>query len=205
MYLITYMKIVVFDFDLTLTYEHTGGEPNIEDTLKYFNNCGNNGGKYLIEMLHFLQKIKVKVHVNTRGNKIMITNCLNDLGKKLGHNQIVGEGLLIESVLGAETSEEIGDPYGGKKFDEVFQEMIKIGIKSIDESSTVWAYKKKEILDQIWKKYNIEKSNIYFYDDTKVNIDCCQYFGYINSYLIGSSALDDTIRKIFNLQRDLSQ
>ena len=192
-----YMKVIVFDFDLTLTYEHTGGEPDIKNTLKYF----NYNGKNLIEMLHFLKKNSgIKVHVNTRGNKIMIADCLNDLGKKLDNSQIVGEGLLIESVLGAETSDEISDPYGDNKFDEVLQEMTEIGIKSSDESSTVWAFKKKEILDEILNKYNIEKNDIYFYDDTKVNINCCRHFGYTNSFLIGSGALDDTIREVSKIK-----
>jgi FMN phosphatase YigB (HAD superfamily) len=188
-------KVIVFDFDLTLTMEHTGGVPVKKNTFRYFN--GNE--QKLIEMLKFIKSKGLYVEINTRGNKFIITECLNHLAILMEIEPIVGEGLLIESVIGANTSDEIGDPYGDDKFDTIYEKMTEIGIKSRDESSTVWAYKKKEILDTIQNKYNIDKTGIYFFDDTKVNIDCCKHYGYINSFVINEDALLNTIKQINNL------
>jgi hypothetical protein len=188
-------KIIVFDFDLTLTMEHTGGVPDKKHTLMYFDGYE----KELMDMLKLIKSKGLNIEVNTRGNKNNITECLNNLAKLLGEKPIVGEGLLIESVLGANTDDEMGDPYGNDKFDKIYDEMIKIGVGKGDESSIVWAYKKKEILDEIHKKYGVDKTSIYFFDDTQINIKCCKHYGYTNSFVVEEDALLNTIEQINSL------
>jgi hypothetical protein len=190
-----YPKVIVFDFDLTLTIEHTGGIPIKKNVLGYFNGHETK----LIEMLRLIKSKGSNIYINTRGNKHAVTECLNHLATLMKIESIVGEGLLIESVLGANTDDEMGDPYGNDKFDKIYDEMIKIGVGKGDESSIVWAYKKKEILDEIQDKYSVNKTKIYFYDDTKVNIECCKYYGYTNSFVVREGALLDTIQQISSL------
>lgn len=72
--------------------------------------------------------------------------------------------------------------YGfGNLIDRVFG---AINEEHMCEDTYQWAIYKLNYLDEISKLESINKSNIYFFDDTKINIDVAISNGYINSNLI---------------------
>ncbi len=139
------LKILVFDFDLTLISHHSQGYPISTNLLLIDEETAKKYNKYFRILK---RKYNVShIMINSRGLKHEIKEYLDKCN------------IHIDKIYGAKNSEDI--------------------------SSLEWPNKKTNILNRISKKYtNGDKSKIFFYDDTKENIDVAIKNGYGNSYLV---------------------
>ena len=152
-------KILVLDFDQTFLKEHSNGQPII--TNKVLSDADKEDyKKNLTELLKYFNKI----YINTRGLKEEITQWLKT-------NGLFGENL-IDSVYGADVV---------NKTDITVDKPL--AIKEIDD---FWAKQKVIFLNKIATKHNItDKSKIYFYDDTDLNIkEAKKSDQFINSFTV---------------------
>ncbi len=78
----------------------------------------------------------------------------------INYIKLYGFGHLIDKVYGAKNQEHM------------------------NEGTGVWSCLKLSYLNEISRLESIGKSNIYFFDDTKVNFNVAKSNGYINSHLI---------------------
>jgi hypothetical protein len=77
----------------------------------------------------------------------------------------------------------------------------------MNEGTGLWSAQKLSYLNEISRLESINKSNIYFFDDTKVNINVAKSNGYNNSHLIEfdykknilpSNVLTDKLSSLYN-------
>ena len=150
-------KIVVLDFDLTISAKHTGGYPERFPASILF----DDKQKKLSDALKRLHGLGIKCYINTRARRLSIINKLYEIGIKVGKYEIIDE------VYGASSIEEMGDDKNG--------ESIKL----------YWANKKVLFLNDILSKNpKSSKDNILFFDDTKLNIDKAVENGYKYSFYV---------------------
>ncbi|MCP3659713.1 MAG: hypothetical protein GY830_05075 [Bacteroidetes bacterium] len=171
-------KAFVFDFDLTLTMEHTGGYPDDHDLDYIFANENN-----ISKIKTMFKKIKQKgynIYINSRGVKREIENKLKK-AKLLKY---------ISKVYGAREREDVSNP--------LFLRKVWEGKTQNEKPTEQWALIKTYYLDQIAKQ-GFNPNNIYFFDDTSKNIEKASY-KYPNSYKIDKNhRLNQTISKVNNI------
>ena len=208
--------VFVFDFDQTLTMEHSGGEPDPSDDYIVRMDL-------LVAMLERLYDMGISVYINTRGiattEKVSVRTYLKERldtlkkqQEKVGQQQTTFKKL-IKDVYGADSEDSIGNPFDTKqarqsvrtqqqyiqKIEDVFYktdaEVIKVLGELNDESSRVWAHQKLLYLDKIAKRAHVPKENVYFFDDTVINVCYAKAHGYIHSYRIfdGSNPRDPSL------------
>lgn len=139
-------KILVLDFDLTITDIHTSG--NINENLLYW---------YTIKNLHQLTDTLLKFKTNDWKIYIVSRGIESDIIKYLKKINI---------------SQIFDDVYGAKN------------ISQLSESTLNWSKYKTKYLDIIIYKNKIEKTNLYFIDDTIENVNMAKTNGYSNSILL---------------------
>jgi len=170
-------KVFVFDFDQTLIMGHSCGQPEIHDIHLF----GEMEHKYkLNEMLQNLFDKNIPVYVNTRGQASFIKNFLD----------FHTNPQYIKDVYGASNLEAISDPFLDKKLfyetdQKVFEILQKFNFTDLkDSSSRVWSFQKSYYLNEICKKENVSKENVYFFDDTLINVLYARENGFKNSFRI---------------------
>ena len=57
----------------------------------------------------------------------------------------------------------------------------------VTDDSVLWGVKKVIYLNQIKDEENVHISNVFFFDDSVININTAKVNGYNNSFLIGSN------------------
>jgi FMN phosphatase YigB (HAD superfamily) len=170
-------KVFVFDFDQTLIMGHSFGQPDVSEIHLFGNTDHVNK---LNEMLQNLFNKNIPVYVNTRGEASFIK-------KFLDYHTNPG---LIKDVYGATSPEAIADPFLDEKLfyetdKKVCELLKKLNVTDLkDSSSRVWSFQKVCYLDKICKKENVPKENVYFFDDTLINILYARENGYKNSFRI---------------------
>jgi len=215
-------KVVVFDFDETLTMEHTGGCDD-EKTLKDIEYIGTvENIQKLKQMLIQLRQKGFSVYVCTRGFAKGVKTYMNNM---LGPNDC---DKLIVKVLGSECSEDSNalitkEIYQkikqqkqkgvtkqmeklNKAFQEADTEVIKkiidetkiltpCGVNTItDEDERVWAYKKVKFLGEIVTEQEVNKDDVYFFDNSPINVIYALLCGFENSYTIYDGVNDRYIQ-----------
>jgi hypothetical protein len=168
--------IFVFDFDLTLTFKNdriTNYLPIDGNYIELFESEDK-----LNDMKGTFERIKHmgnNIYINTRGLVQDITHILKNVGIN------VGTCNLIKDVKGSDTLEHINKPFG-------FLELKKNGLEQIEDTNILWAVKKVIYLNNIKENENVEYNNIFFFDDSHININVAKLNGYTNSFLIGNDS-----------------
>jgi len=182
-------KIVfVFDFDQTLTMYHSGGLPELE--VDYIERMD-----LLLPMLEKLNQRGIVVYINTRG---IAADVKLYLKKKLDGPDKV---LWIRDVYGADSEENIGDAL--LPDETAFNRIDDLVIKTLgqrkdmkDPSSRVWAYQKSVFLEDIATREGVtDKADVYFFDDTAINVEYAKTNGFTNSFRIfdGTDSSDPSL------------
>lgn len=165
-------RVFVFDFDLTLTNEHTAGVPEPHE----MGVMSSDTQRRLEILFAKLARHNMPVYINTRGNVSKIKAFLKN------------KHLFVKEIKGASSDAEIADPYrNDDHFDDVLRTMGTMGIRvsrTMDESTIVWAYRKQELLQEIARQERVKPSQVYFFDDTAVNVRTAKMFGFQNSYRV---------------------
>lgn len=163
--------ILVFDFDLTITAEHTGGTPrvNVEDALgkKYIPNYFNEDFKYLKDFLKEYYKY-YNIYINSRGVSDMIVEYLS--------SPFIDIFQYISGVYGAKDGFSINP--------------------NPNNSDEIWADIKVNVNKKIQTLNKLEpESKIIFFDDTDLNITRSKENNFYNSYLVDrEKSLQNKIR-----------
>jgi hypothetical protein len=158
-------KILVLNFDQTFLKEHSNGQPLTNNNFL----SGIDKAEY-IKYLTELRKYFDKIYINTRGLK-------EEIKQWLTKHSLFGENL-INSVYGADVV---------KKTDIALDKPLAIFQKDNEsESKLFWAKQKVIFLNEIAADHSItDKSKIYFYDDTKENIEEAKKDNqFINSFIV---------------------
>lgn len=184
-----------FDFDMTLTLDHTGGTAGMQFTEEDDPVCDSDG-KYVLEVtpdmvteffgttdwiqtiVSKFQEIKKKhggkIFINTRG----IVACVEEFLKKTGEVTDLPIRNLIDGVLGANTIEEV--------------ECEDQGNNDVE----FWATKKVQFIEEVMTKHNLSDKNlVFFYDDTLTNIQYAQEKGFMNAVQVRPATLIENIDK----------
>ncbi len=165
--------VFVFDFDLTLTTKSSDGI-----TKTYLNYIELFDSKYKIEKLvYYFNKIFQSgstIYINTRALTTDIANILANV------NIEVGENKLVKGIKGSYKIEQITTPFN-------FIELKKYGLDNVKDETILWAVKKVTYLNQIKDDESVEISNVFFFDDSIINVNTAKVNGYVNSFLIGSN------------------
>lgn len=178
------MYTFVFDFDQTLIMGHSDGIPN----LSYNYDTDDCMILELIKMFKALKKKNISIYINTRGIAKDVERYLKHRFEQLGENS----DNYITDVMGAvfrnEISNGIFDDEEFLQIDAIVENKLKEhGLKDEqlkDSSSRVWALQKSAFLDHICELEKVAKENVYFFDDTAINIVFAKSCGFINSFVI---------------------
>lgn len=165
--------VFVFDFDLTLTTKSSDG------IVKSFSNYIElfDSELKLEKLMFYLQKIKKSgniIYINTRALVPNIIHILKNV------NIEVGENKLIKEIKGSTKIGQIDVPFNN-------EELNKYNLKTISDNKILWGVKKVIYLNEIKENENIPISNIFFFDDSIININTAKVNGYTNCFLIGSN------------------
>lgn len=165
--------IFVFDFDLTLTTKSSDGlvkkftnyielfdSENKLDKLKYFLNKIITSGNY--------------VYINTRALISDVSHILKNVQIEVGNNKIIKE------IKGSNSVEIINNPF-------TKEEIKTLNLVNINNNKILWGIKKVIYLNEIKECEKVSMSNIFFFDDSIININTAKVNGYKNSFLIGSN------------------
>ena len=165
--------IFVFDFDLTLTskssdsinkkklnYIELFDSEDKLDKLKYFFNKITSNGNY--------------IYINTCA---LVSDVLHIL-KTIDIN--IGTNMLIKEIKGSNNVETINNPF-------TKTEIEKFNLQNINNNKILWGIKKVIYLNEIKDYEKVPISNIFFFDDSIININTAKINGYNNSFLIGSN------------------
>lgn len=178
------MYTFVFDFDQTLIMGHSGGIPDIS------NNYDTDDCIILelIKMFNALKKKSISIYINTRGIAKEVKKYLKHRFEKLGENS----DNYIKDVMGAvfknEISNGIFDDEEFLQIDAIVENKLKEqGLNDDqlkDPSSRIWAFQKSAFLDHICELEKVANENVYFFDDTAINILFAKSCGFSNSFVI---------------------
>jgi ubiquitin C-terminal hydrolase len=158
-------KILVLDFDQTFLKEHSNGTPITKKII-----LSDADKADYIKYLTALRKYFNKIYINTRGLKAEITQWLRQYD--------LFEENLINDVYGADVV---------NKTDITVDKLLAINQENNeDESKQFWATQKVIFLNDIAADHSItDKSKIYFYDDTELNIlEAKKNDQFINSFTV---------------------
>lgn len=162
-------RVFVFDMDLTITNTHTCGHYSHGNSSQYITPK---------RKLYFNQFLKVfdnqndwdaRFYIVSRGKFLSVLEFMRDIDCL--H--------MLDGVYGATDFRDITD----KKL-SVFD---KDGHQKFPLSSVSWDEHKVYYMNKIRKLENVKRSDIIFFDDTKVNIDTAKISGYVNSFLVNNS------------------
>lgn len=174
------VPLFFFDFDLTLTLEHSGGEPepSVGTVIELFSDYDSPNAE-LVARERVESLLKLFEDIRSRGGLVYI--CTRGLKKEIGETMdiaaqfcrggstpVVGKGNLIEEVLGANNVDEIADPF----------------YRETDTSTEDWALKKKELIQSVVQQHNTPTDLVYFFDDTRINIEVSKNAGFKNAEVI---------------------
>ncbi len=165
--------IFVFDFDLTLTSKSSDG---ITKTKNNYIELFDSKNK-IDKLKYYLNKIVESgnlIYVNTRALSSDVAHILKNV------NIEVGDDKLVKGIKGSIRKEQILNPF-------CFAELEKYGLHGVTDGSVLWGVKKVIALNQIKDEENVQISNVFFFDDSVININTAKVNGYVNSFLIGSN------------------
>ena len=153
--------IIVFDFDLTFIDDHSGGIPITKRT-KNLSQATTN--KYIEYLTNIKTKFS-KIYINSRG---VIPEEIQQYFVNNGIDEY------IDDFYGADSNAEISKTRNNN-------------ITNTSNSTSYWSKRKVRNLNDILL-YNpgYRKNDIYFYDDTELNIKEARKSGYVNSYVVPS-------------------
>ena len=165
--------VFVFDFDLTLTSQSSDGM-----TKKYSNYIELFDSEHKLDKLkYYLNRIFESgnvIYINTRALTSDIVLILKNV------NIEVGENKLIKDIKGSNRKEQITNPFTGT-------ELEKYNLTGVTDESVLWGVKKVVYLNQIKDEEKVPIENVFFFDDSIININTAKVNGYNNSFLIGSN------------------
>lgn len=179
--------IFVFDFDLTLTSISSDGMTRSDTNyMKLFESEEN-----LEKLKYYLNRIIMSgniTYINTRALENDIKHILKNVNIEFGKNK------LIEDIKGSKNILDINKPFD-------YKELLSYGLDEIKDVNILWGVKKVIFLNQIKQLEDSEYTNIFFFDDSPININTAKINGYYNSFLIGSNdsgiyGLDYTLIKL---------
>lgn len=165
--------VFVFDFDLTLTSKSSDGiVKNFSNYIDLFDS------ETKLEKLKFyFDKIKKSgniIYINTRGLVSNVIHILKNVNIEIGENK------MIKEIKGSTKIVQIDIPFNK-------EELEKYNLKTISDTTILWGVKKVIYLNEIKENENVPISNIFFFDDSIININTAKVNGYTNSFLIGSN------------------
>ncbi|MCF7900452.1 hypothetical protein K9K77_03000 [Candidatus Babeliales bacterium] len=161
-------KVMAFDFDLTLINGHTGGFPYGKDHMTKKPVLNVLSDSLYREYLQKLQMYGFKIVVITRGIEEDVARALNEAG--------LSDIIAPQDVYGASMSPSDHYSHG---YEQPGRPQ-RTGINKPDE----WVAKKVEYLNYIVFQYHTTKDNVYFYDDTALNVIAAQHNGFEHSYVV---------------------
>ena len=103
-----------------------------------------------------------------------IVHILNTVQIEVGYNKT------IKGIKGSNKIEQINSPFSR-------DELEKFNLNDINDDNVLWGVKKVIYLNQIKDIEKVNISNIFFFDDSVININTAKVNGYTNSFLIGSN------------------
>lgn len=166
--------IFVFDLDNTLTQRHSGGHYE-KGTLD----------RYMTKE-QYLSVYSLFQTIHSNGDSIYI----NSRGIANSIYQFLDDTALLEFVSG------IYAAYSS--FEEQSKKKYKIPIVAkykLVSSSSKWSVFKTHYLDQIRSTEGVSKDRIYFFDDTKPNVEHAKNSGYTNSFIVNSNMYPNIYEK----------
>ena len=155
--------IIVFDFDKTFIEQHSGGVPISNRTENLQPQIIKNYRDYLTIIKNKFSKI----YINSRGIS-------DEIKRYLFNNGHIDE--YIDDFYGANERSEIGQKSNNN-------------IRNTSNPDSYWSKRKvRNLNDILLHNPGYRKTDIYFYDDTELNITEAIAAGYINSFVVPSSA-----------------
>jgi hypothetical protein len=161
-------KILILDFDNTMTDKHSGGHPDISKS--YWNN--NNNFLLLKNKLNILKQNKWKLYIVSRGMYDELNQYINHYFPDL-----------FEKVYGSLTLLEL-NPFLNILIKNDDNEIKKRNI----ENFTWSLIKVNNIYDIMISNKITDKNRIYFYDDLDKNIKIAKINGFKNSFIVNDSS-----------------
>jgi hydroxymethylpyrimidine pyrophosphatase-like HAD family hydrolase len=179
-------KIIILDFDLTLTSVHSNGLPTSNPAFKnpqtlFTNTKGGNNLQEFKYIFAQLLEANYKIYINTRGLADEVRECLKALELDI----------YITKVYGAKTSLEISFP----EFTKEELDVTQLEYDSFEDCK-IWPVKKYVTNYKIMLEEKLTVDDIIFIDDQKNNVEWSKHKFY-RSYLVGSST--DTLALLFSL------
>ena len=169
----------VFDFDMTLTNKHSGGTPDVNDnTLMTQETIG-----LVKSLFDDLVRQNIRVFVVTRGVAV-------DVRKYLAQRNV------RVRVLGSANETQINEPFQGlpKEKKMALNSMKKHKLRAANEPELLWAHRKYEILNFILNHVQTDTDQVFFFDDTHLNIETAKIFGFKHSFHVTPGAVAQTVQ-----------
>lgn len=165
--------VFVFDFDMTLTSKSSDGiTKKFSNYIELFDSENKLGKlKYYLERIFNSGNI---IYINTRALCSHVAHILKNV------NIEVGDTKLIQGIKGSNRVEQITNPFNSS-------ELAQYNLSDVTDESVLWGVKKVIYLNQIKDEANVPISNVFFFDDSVININTAKVNGYNNSFLIGSN------------------
>jgi hypothetical protein len=165
-------NVFVFDLDQTITNGHTGGFYKNDTYKQYISD------EMLLNVKDMFRKIKLekgKIYINSRGIASNVRIFCNDSGLS-----VFIDGIYAATHEGHSTPEPEARPdlNPDKNIPTISEYMM---------SNHRWDIIKSIYLMQIVAKENIDYKQLYYFDDTKKNIEYAKYKGFRNSYIVDSN------------------
>ena len=155
---------VFIDVDKTLIKGHTGGNynKNIHESISFILNTAYH--KQLIGILNNLKSNGVNLYIVSRGNYSSIVQLLRDISM----DHIFEQNKILSATI------------------PLLHNKYKLREYQIHEPN--WHVNKTDIIEAVCKVDNIDKQNVYFFDDTEENIQYAIQHGYRNSYIVNNNS-----------------
>jgi len=192
-----------FDLDLTLTAAHTGGvagarfdeeaqdyerdadgslvvDVSREEAVGAFGSVENI--RLVLDTLRSITDAGGVSFVVTRGVVGCATALLERAAAAAGRQEggVVGDGKLVEAVLGAATDLEVQNPFG-----EAGERRLASAQERAHRVSTeMWAERKVELMEQVLRRFAAPNADAYFFDDTAANVREARRRGFENAVLV---------------------
>jgi len=161
-------NVFVFDLDNTITIEHTGGVYDSEDN-NYETYINKNMISNVTNLFACIKKNGDKIYINSRGLLVSVYDICCDIG--------------IDTYI---------DGYYCAHDYRSFKHIRKF-THSKYSMHCEWGKVNTIYLNMIRDSENVDKRNIYFFDDTSQNVNAARNDGFINSFLVNSNGYPDTM------------
>lgn len=156
--------VFVFDLDNTITNRHTGGRYGNGDFMTYITPEMKRSTR---DTFKEIKRAGHKIYINSRGHLLSVHNFCKDSGL---HSYIDGY-------------------YCAK--DSRYTDHITDHTYSKHPMSSYWPDVKKIHLDLIANREGVEPDQIYFFDDTRSNVQTALRARYVNSHVVDSNHQPD--------------